>query len=53
VPELTRPPPLEQVPWDIAKDQFGAEGADFIADLARVLVRDAKDQMPRQVLDSS
>jgi hypothetical protein len=53
VPEPMRPPLLREVPWDIAKDQFGAQGADFIADLARVLLRGPKDQMPTQVVDSS
>jgi hypothetical protein len=27
---LRMPSPLNQLPWDLAKDQFGAEGADFI-----------------------
>jgi hypothetical protein len=30
-PEALRlPAPLTQLPWDLAKDQFGAQGADFI-----------------------
>ena len=27
---LRMPPPLNQLPWDVAKDQFGPQGADFI-----------------------
>lgn len=41
---LRMPPPLNQLPWDVAKDQFGAEGADFIGVLGGVLLRVAKDQ---------
>ena len=36
--------PLNKLPWDIAKDEFGAQGADFIAVLGQHLVRHAKDQ---------
>jgi len=38
------PRPLSQLPWDIAKDEFGTKGAEFIGGLARVLVQVAKDQ---------
>jgi hypothetical protein len=36
--------PLSQLPWDIAKDEFGTKGAEFIGSLGRVLLRVAKDQ---------
>ena len=38
------PRPLSQLPWDIAKDEFGTKGAEFIGSLGRILLRTAKDQ---------
>jgi len=43
LPPLT-PPPLSRLPWDLAKDEFGTKGAEFIGSLGRVLLRVAKDQ---------
>ena len=48
---LRMPEPLNKVPWDLAKDQFGAEGADFIGILSRLLMRTAKDQFRAYVAD--
>ncbi len=52
-PPLRMPPPLSRLPWDVAKDEFGVQGADFIAVLGKVLLWAAKDEMPVQVHDSS
>jgi len=41
---LRLPAPLNQLPWDVAKDQFGSQGADFIAIMSSLIVRSAKDQ---------
>jgi hypothetical protein len=41
---LRLPPPLNQLPWDIAQDQFGVEGTDFIGRLGVVLLQAAQDQ---------
>ena len=49
---LRMPPPLNQLPWDLAKDQFGTEGADFIGVLGGVLLRAAKDQFLAYISDS-
>src|SRR4051794_40981638 len=49
---LRMPVPLNQVPWDVAKDQFGAEGADFIGIVSGLLLRAAKDQFRAYVADS-
>jgi ferric-dicitrate binding protein FerR (iron transport regulator) len=38
------PPPLTQLPWDVAKDEFGTKGAEFIGSLGRLLLRVAKNQ---------
>ena len=49
---LRLPIPLQQLPWDIAKDQFGAKGADFIGLMGTLLVRTAKDQFRAYGIDS-
>src|SRR5437868_15271174 len=49
---LRLPAPLDQLPWDLAKDQFGTQGADFIGLLGTLLVRSTKDQFRAQVADS-
>ena len=45
-PEPLRfPAPLNQLPWEFAKDQFGAQGADFIGVMSALILRAAKDQI--------
>ena len=41
---LRLPPPLSRLPWDIAQDQFGVQGTDFIGILSTVLLRATQDQ---------
>src|SRR6266571_1901082 len=41
---LRLPPPLSRLPWDIAQDEFGVQGADFIGILSTVLLRAAQDR---------
>ena len=48
-----RGPPLNKLPWDMAKDQFGAQGADFIAVLGALLLRTAKDQFQAYVVETA
>src|ERR1051325_11333271 len=51
-PEPLRvPPPLNRLPWDLAKDEFGGQAADFLAVMGALVVRSAKDQMCRYVAD--
>jgi hypothetical protein len=55
VPEpepLRVPAPLNQLPWELAKDQFGPQGADFIGVMGALLVRSVKDQFRTHVVDS-
>ena len=53
-PEPLRvPPPLNQLPWDLAKDQFGGKGADFIGVMGALIFRSAKDQFKAQAIDST
>ena len=37
-------PPLDRLPWDIAQDEFGVQGADFLGVFGQVLVHYAQDQ---------
>ncbi len=41
---LRTPPPLNRLPWDLAKDQLGGQAADFIAVTSALLLKAAKDQ---------
>lgn len=50
---LRLPTPLSGLPWDLAKDQFGAEGADFIGVMGTLLLRSAKDQFRGYLSDST
>jgi len=50
---LRMPSPLDQLPWDLAKDQFGVQGADFIGVLGALLFRTAKDQFSAYIADST
>jgi hypothetical protein len=47
------PPPLNQLPWDIAQDQFGVQGTDFIGYFGRVLLRAAQDQFKAYPTEST
>jgi len=46
---LQLPPPLSGLPWDIAQDEFGPAGTDFLGHLGRVLLRSGQDQRRSQV----
>ena len=48
-PERRHPPPLERLPWDLAKDEFKAQGCDFLQVFGRVLLGGVKDQIRKQV----
>jgi hypothetical protein len=45
------PAPLTRLPWDLAKDEFGGQGADFIGAFGRLVVGYAKDERRAQVAD--
>jgi hypothetical protein len=47
------PPPLSRLPWDLAKDEFGGQGTDFIGAFGRLLVRVAKDEIRGQVMETA
>ena len=49
---LRLPPPLSRLPWDIAQDEFGVKGADFIGVFGTVLLRAAQDQFKAYPSDS-
>src|SRR5262245_50103352 len=52
VEPLRLPPPLSQLPWDIAQDEFGVIGSDFLGHLGRVLLRVEQDETGEQVRTS-
>jgi hypothetical protein len=37
--------PLNQLPWEFAKDQFGTQAAEFIGLMSTLILRAAKDQI--------
>ena len=47
------PSELRPIPWDLAQDEIGVQVTDFLAVVACLLVRIAKDQRRRQVVDSA
>jgi hypothetical protein len=47
------PPPLNRLPWDLAQDQFTAQGADFLGQMGRLLVAHAQDQRAMDLVDST
>jgi hypothetical protein len=49
---LRLPPPLNRLPWDIAQDQFGVQGSDFIGVFGTILLRAAQDQFKAYPIDS-
>ena len=48
---LRLPSPLNQLPWNVAKDQFGTQGSDFIGVMGALMVRTAKDQFKPYLID--
>jgi len=48
---LRLPPPLPRLPWDLAKDEFGVQGADFLGVMSALILRAAKDQLRPYPLD--
>jgi hypothetical protein len=46
---LQLPLPLSHLPWDIAQDEFGPVGSDFLGHLGRVLLRSGQDERSVQV----
>ena len=49
---LRLPPPLSQLPWDIAQDEFGVQGTDFLGVMGRLLLRAAQDEIQAYRADS-
>jgi hypothetical protein len=48
---LRLPAPLNQLPWNVAKDQLGVQGADFIGVMGALILRTAKDQRRPYLID--
>ena len=45
--------PLTRLPWDIAREEFGTKGTDFIGTMGKLLLRSAKSQLIGQVIEST
>ena len=45
--------PLTNLPWDIAREEFGAKGTNFIGTMGKLLLRSAKSQMMGQSIDNA
>jgi hypothetical protein len=41
---LVLPPPLSSLAWDLAQDEFGVTGTDFLGQMSRVLLTAARGQ---------
>jgi hypothetical protein len=50
---LELPGPLNQLPWDIAQDEFGVKGTDFIGVMGALLLRAAQSQFKAYLADDS
>jgi hypothetical protein len=51
-PEPRRlPPPLNQLPWDLAQKQFGAQGTDFLGVMGKVLLTAAQSEFQAYLVD--
>jgi len=48
---LRLPAPLNQLPWDLAKDQFGAQCVDFLGVMGALMIRSTKDQFRAYLVD--
>jgi hypothetical protein len=48
---LRLPPPLDQLPWDIAQSEFGAQGADFLGVMSGLVLRSAQFQLQPYRID--
>ena len=43
-------PPLTRLPWDVAQDEFGVKGAEFIRVFGGVILRHCKDELGIQII---
>ena len=48
---LRLPAPLLQLPWNVAKDEFGSQGADFLGVMSALILRAAKDEIRSYPID--
>ena len=50
---LRLPHPLSKLPWDIAQDQFGVQGAAFIGLMGKTLLGATQDQFRAYVIEKT
>jgi hypothetical protein len=44
--------PLNRLPWDMAKDEFGGKATDFLGVMSALLMRSAKDQIQLHLIEA-
>jgi hypothetical protein len=49
---LRLPMPLNRLPWDVAQDEFGVQGADFLGVMGKVLLQAAQFEFRADPVDS-
>ena len=49
---LRLPAPVNRLPWDLAQDEFGVQGADFLGVMGKVLLRAAQFEFRGHLADS-
>lgn len=49
---LRLPAPLDGLPWDLAQDEFGVQGADFLGVMGTLLLGAAQDEIKTYAADS-
>ena len=49
--QTEEPVPLPQLPWNVAKDEFGSQGADFLGVMSALILRAAKDEIRLYPID--
>lgn len=47
------PPPISELPWAVAQEEFGVLGADFLASFGRKILVVAKDQRRVQAAETT
>jgi hypothetical protein len=43
--------PLSRLPWDLAQDEFGVQGSDFIGVMGKLVLQAAQDEIKAHVVE--
>jgi hypothetical protein len=50
---LRLPRPLSRLPWDIAQDEFGVQGADFLGVMGALILGAAQDEIRDYLIENA